>query len=175
MFCNSENLPSTPQSQFKSGAARGNVGSLHVILSHTQSRGGSCSELSCLRSKDICLLSVLSIANLQSLMFVALMCFFHPELPGDICGGSVETQRTFIFVLVLGTHLHLLRLLTLLVCLLMGSNWLFVLIICWLSYTSQLEIALLESGSSIRLICLFCLFVYIVYLSLSFLIRSHAF
>jgi hypothetical protein len=56
----SEHLPSpvdTSQFQFKSRSTAGKVGSLKSLqvffLSHIQSRGGSYSELSCLRSEVI--------------------------------------------------------------------------------------------------------------------------
>jgi len=58
----SENLPwliYSPKNQPESSYARGNVRSVcvcvYVIFPHMQSRGGSCSELSCLRSQDFCL------------------------------------------------------------------------------------------------------------------------
>jgi len=57
MFCESENLPlpvDIPQSQMKSGFTRWKVKSLcESFWSHMQSRGGSRSEMSCLRNEDI--------------------------------------------------------------------------------------------------------------------------
>jgi hypothetical protein len=57
MFCDSENLPlpdDIPQSQMKSSFIRWKFGSLcESFWSHMQSRGGSRSEMSCLRNKDI--------------------------------------------------------------------------------------------------------------------------
>ena len=75
--------------------------------SHLQSRGGSCSELSCLRSKD-----VLSVAQLYhqltdiSWQFYHLPVFSKPNCL-QTCGNSVVTLRTFVFIVVLDTLLPL--------------------------------------------------------------------
>ena len=50
-----------------------------------QSRGGSCSVLSCLRCED-----VLSVCSL----LLYLYYFLHVRLCGEICGSSIVTLRT---------------------------------------------------------------------------------
>jgi len=88
MFCDSENLPlrvDIPQSQMKSSFTRWKVRSLcESFWSHMQSRGGSCSEMSCLRNKDTPSFASFITNELMNPGVFALICSLHAEVPGDI-------------------------------------------------------------------------------------------
>ena len=94
---------------------------------HMQSRGGSYSELSCLRSEDI--LSVTIYHHWTDILVsFSLICFLQAELPGVICKSSVITLKTSVFIVVLDALLCLLHLSTLFVNPLMGCKGLFCLV-----------------------------------------------
>lgn len=90
-------------------------------------RGGNCSEVSCLRSKEI--LSFTSFVT-SELMIPGVYCTHLFSPCHEMCGSRVVTRRNFVFVAILGIPLHLLCLLTLLVHSFMGCNWLFFLVTC---------------------------------------------
>lgn len=83
--CDSENLPSVvdpPQSQFKSRCMWGKleISISHFDHTHTQSRRGGCSELSCLRSEGI--FSVTSF--ITSELMKPIVCCTHMFFPAEV-------------------------------------------------------------------------------------------
>jgi hypothetical protein len=126
------------------------VRSLWVVWSHMHYRGGSCSEFSCLRSKEV--LSFTSFVT-SELMNPGVYGTHLFSLCHEMCGSSLVTLRNFVFVAILGIPLHLLCLLTLAVHPFLGCNWLFFLVTCQYQtchcQIGQSETWLSVSGSSI--------------------------
>jgi hypothetical protein len=99
MFCDSGNLPSpvdTPQFQFKSRYELGNSedGSLcELFCSHLQARGGTCPQLSCLRSEELLSIASFITSELINPGVCCIHLFFQSGLAWRICGSSVVTFR----------------------------------------------------------------------------------
>lgn len=113
------------------------------ICVHMQSRGGSCSELSRLQSENVSSITTFITSKLTNsrVCCTCLFCFLQSELPGNICGSSFITLRTFTFILFFSSPFHLSCHSTLLVCPLMRCNSLFFLhVTCQLS-TSHRQIS----------------------------------
>jgi hypothetical protein len=92
------------------------------------SRGGRWSEVLFPRSEDVLSITSFITSELTKHGVREFVYFLYAKVLADICGSSAISLRTFVFVVVLGTPLRKLCLLTLILFPLMRRNWLFFLV-----------------------------------------------
>jgi len=175
MFCDCGNLPSPvniPQSHFNQDLKRESQKFkvwVILLLHEVQRRGGSCPELSCLRSEEILSIATFITSELINHGVFCIHVFFHKETCLEICVAVVMSLSELLSLFYSRLHLYtsFFFLSWFYIHLLIGYDWLFFfccMSVIHVTLSLVTKIWSSESGSSITSVSSslfsFCCFVF---------------